>query len=176
MSILPVPLHPAIVHLPIAIAVLAPLFVIGALVAIRRGVRAVWAWGVPVALLSILMLSGWAALQTGGSEGERVERTVGEPAVEQHEEAAEGFLVAAGLVLVISLAGFARGRVGGSARLVTALGTVGLLAIGYNVGHSGGTLVYGAGSRLAPNAGSEVGVDRASMQTGETGEDQRADR
>jgi uncharacterized membrane protein len=142
MFALPSPLHPAIVHLPIAIAVLAPIFALGALWAIHRGVRAVWAWGVPVALLSILMLSGWAALQTGGAEGERVEKVVGESAVETHEEAAEVFLVATGVVLLLAIPGFAKGRTGTIARGVTAAGTIVLLGVGYNVGHSGGALVY----------------------------------
>ena len=142
MSILPTPLHPAIVHLPIAIAVLAPLFALGALWAIRRGVRPRWAWSVPVALLAILMVSGWAALQTGDAEHERVEDKLGEQVVETHEEAAEGFLAFAGVVLLASAAGFLAGRTGTAARGLATAGTVALLAVGYNVGHTGGKLAY----------------------------------
>jgi uncharacterized membrane protein len=36
MNVLPTPLHPLIVHLPIAMTVLLPLFGLGALIAIRR--------------------------------------------------------------------------------------------------------------------------------------------
>jgi hypothetical protein len=162
MSILPSPLHPAIVHLPIAIAVLLPLFALGALWAIHKGVRSMWAWGVPVSLLSLLLLSGLAAKQTGGADGERMEHVVGEQAVESHEEAAEGFIVATGAVLALALVGFARARVGTIARGVTAAGTIALLGLGYNVGHSGGAMVYRDGSTLsassmgAPASGSEL--------------------
>ncbi|MCC7052247.1 MAG: hypothetical protein IT355_03205 [Gemmatimonadaceae bacterium] len=142
MSILPTPLHPAIVHLPIAIAVLAPLFALAALWAIRRGITPRWAWSVPVALLAVLMVSGWAALQTGDADHERVEDRLGEQVVETHEEAAEAFLAFAGAVLGISAAGFLAGRAGSAARVIGTVGTVALLAVGYNVGHTGGKLAY----------------------------------
>ena len=41
-SIIPNPLHPAIVHLPMAIVVLLPLTVIGAIWVIRRGAAPPW--------------------------------------------------------------------------------------------------------------------------------------
>ncbi|HEX6942959.1 MAG TPA: hypothetical protein VF128_08515 [Gemmatimonadaceae bacterium] len=40
MSLIPNPLHPAVVHLPVAIAVLVPIVAVAALVFIRRGARA----------------------------------------------------------------------------------------------------------------------------------------
>lgn len=170
MSILPTPLHPAIVHLPMAIVVLTPLFAVGALLAIRKGVRAVWAWGVPVALIGCLMLSGWASLQTGGQDEDRVERTAGEAAVETHEEAAEGFLVATGVVLLLSLGGFAGGKVGTVTRGLATAATVALLGLGYNVGHSGGALVYGDGSTMAA-AGSTDATGVARRERAATDDD-----
>jgi len=45
---LPNPLHPAVVHFPIVLALLLPIFAIGALWTIRRGARPRRAWGIPL--------------------------------------------------------------------------------------------------------------------------------
>jgi uncharacterized membrane protein len=168
MSILPSPLHPLMVHLPIALTVLVPLFAIGDLWAIRRGVAFKRAWGFAVGMLALLFVSAWLALQTGQLEEERVEDVVAESAIETHEEAAEGFLLFTGAVLLIASAGFLRGRYGSIARGAATLGTVALVGAGYNVGHSGGNLVYREGAGMAyaspasagaPSAGDRVRED-----------------
>lgn len=94
-------------------------------------------------------MSGWVALQTGQAEEEKVEEVVSENAIETHEEAAEGFLVATGMVLLLASAGLLRGRPGTVARGLATLGTVALIGAGYNVGHSGGALVYSEGAATA---------------------------
>lgn len=154
MQVLPSPLHPLIVHMPIALTVLVPLFAIGALWAIRRGVRFRSAWGLAVGMLALLLGSGWVALQTGEREEDKVERVVAESAIHEHEEAAELFLAATSVVLVIAAAGFLTGRAGSIARGIATVGTIALVAAGYNVGHSGGELVYreGAAQAYVPSA------------------------
>jgi hypothetical protein len=149
MSLLPNPLHPAVVHLPVAIAVLVPIVAIVALLFIRRGARPRTAWGVTVALLGALLLSGWVSLKTGEQQEERVEEVVAERSIHTHEEAAELFLMTTAVVLAISLTGLARGRVGQAGRWVATLGTVGILGAGWNVGHTGGMLVYRDGAASA---------------------------
>lgn len=149
MPTLPSPLHPLIVHMPIALTVLVPLFAIGALWAIRRGARVRLAWGIATGMLALLLTSGWVALQTGQGEEEKVERFVSEQGLEQHEEAAEGFLVATGIVLLLASGGFLRGRAGTLARGVATVGTFALVGAGYNVGHTGGALVYREGAAAA---------------------------
>ena len=72
---------------------------------------------------------------------DRVEGVVPEPAFEAHEEAAEAFLYFAGAVLVVSLAGLRRGRLGHAARLPGTAGAFGLAVAGWRVGHSGGERV-----------------------------------
>ena len=104
-SLIPNPLHPAVVHLPIALAVLVPLVAIAALVFIRRGARARTAWGISVAALAALLLSGWVSLQTGEQQEERVEDVVAEQAIHGHEEAAELFLMTTAGVLALGLDG-----------------------------------------------------------------------
>jgi len=75
---LPNPLHPAVVHFPIVLAFLLPLFAIGALVAIRKGARPLRAWSLPLAVGAALTLSSWIAVETGEDQDERVERVVAE--------------------------------------------------------------------------------------------------
>lgn len=153
MFSLPSPLHPLIVHMPIALTILLPLFAFGALVAIRRRARVPVAWGVTVGMLALLLVSGWAALQTGEIEEDKVERFVSHDAVEEHEEAGKQFVYAAGAVLLLSGVGLIRGPTGAAARVVVTLATIGLAGMGYNVGHSGGGLVYGGGAAQAYAAG-----------------------
>lgn len=142
MSFLPTPLHPAVVHFPIVFAVLAPIFAIGALIAIRRGCRPLVAWGITTVLVAGLVGSSWLALETGEQQEDTVEAVVPEPAFEAHEESAEAFLAASIAVLAISLLGFAPRSVGTAGRALTVAGTVVLMGMGYRVGHSGGALVY----------------------------------
>jgi uncharacterized membrane protein len=146
---LPFPLHPVIVHMPIALTILVPAFAVGAIWAIKKGVRFRRAWSLAVGMLALLVFSGWIALQTGQNEEEKVEDVVGEQAIETHEEAAEAFLLASGIVLLIAGAGFVQGRSGVIARGVATVGTFTLVGMGYNVGHSGGNLVYREGAATA---------------------------
>jgi uncharacterized membrane protein len=171
-AMLPSPLHPAVVHFPIVLMILLPVVALGALWAIRRGTAPARAWAIPVAVAAGLTLSAWAAVETGESQGEQVEGTLGEQAVESHEEAAERFLLLSGVVLVVSAAGLLRGNIGRAARVTGTVAALGLVAAGYQVGHSGGRLVYGdattkglVGNSLAQTAenagGREAEVGRA---------------
>ncbi len=141
-SLIPNPLHPAIVHLPMALAVLLPVTVAVALWMIRRGGQPRRVWGVAAAMHAALALSAWASLATGDSASEQAERVVAEAPIESHEEAAEAFLALAAGTLVVSLAGLLKNRPGQLARGASAVGAVALLVSGWNVGHSGGELVY----------------------------------
>ena len=119
---LPNPLHPAVVHFPIVLACLLPLFAIGALVAIRRGARPLRAWSLPLAVGAALTLSSWVAVQTGESQDERVERVVGNAPLEAHEEAAELFLTLSGVLLLVSATGLVGGVVGRAGRITATVG------------------------------------------------------
>ncbi len=149
MDFLPTPLHPLLVHLPIALTVLVPLFALGALVAIRRGASMRYSWGIAVALLALTLGSGLVAKETGEDEEDTVEKIVAESAIHTHEEAAERFILVTGIVLAIAAVGFVPGRVGSGARLVATAGTLAVLGFGYNVGHTGGQLVYREGAASA---------------------------
>jgi hypothetical protein len=176
-SLIPNPLHPAVVHLPVALAVILPLFAIGAIWFIRRGSRPRAAWGVTIAMAAALVASAWVSLQTGEQQEERVEDVVGEAAIHQHEEAAEVFIAVSAGVLVIALGGLVPGRLGQVSRWVTAAGTIAVLGAGWNVGHSGGMLVYrdGAASAYA-NANGQGSERSAPSDTGEERDERREGR
>jgi uncharacterized membrane protein len=113
---LPDPLHPALVHFPLTLAFLIPLFVIGAIVAMRRGVAARRAWSLVVALMALLAASSFLAVKTGEDEEEVVEEVVDHDFIHEHEEKAEMFRNLALLTLVLATAGLATGKVGGFGR------------------------------------------------------------
>lgn len=146
---LPDPLHPIVVHFPIVLVVLAPLVAAGALWSIRRGTLARRAWSIPALVLGALVLSAWVAAQTGEREEDRVERVISERPIHTHEEAAELFVYASAGVLAIALVGLLPGTAGRIGRVVGTAGTVALVAVGWNVGRTGGELVYRHGAAQA---------------------------
>jgi uncharacterized membrane protein len=144
-----IPLHPLVVHFPVVLVVLLPISILVAIWAVRKGATLRRVWAVPVALAAALALSAFVATRTGEAEEDRVERVVADDAIHGHEEAAERFLVLSGVLLLVAAAGFARGTVGRAARLVAAVGSIGLVGAGVQVGHSGGLLVYRDGAASA---------------------------
>lgn len=150
-TMIPDPLHPAVVHLPIALAVLLPLLVLFALWLGRNAdevipdkLRAIW---LPVVLLAfILSASSFAAQETGEDQEERVEEVVSEDAIESHEERAELFVWMSGLLFIASIAGLVPGATGRYGRYVTLLLAVVVLVLGVRVGSTGGDLVYTHGA------------------------------
>jgi uncharacterized membrane protein len=161
-SLIPDPLHPAVVHLPIALVLLLPLFALGAVIAIRRGGRPLVAWGLTLTVLAALVASSWVATETGEQQEERVEDVVGDAPMHAHEEAAETFLALAFGVLVISAPGLRRGGIGRVARVGGLVGSLALVGAGWNVGHSGGALVYqhGAAAAYAPGGDARISFDQ----------------
>ncbi len=157
---IPDPLHPAVVHFPIVFAMLLPLVALVTAWAIRRGTVARQSWLLVVALGAALLVSGWVAEQTGSREEEQVESVVSESAIHEHEEGAERFVLLAGATLIVLVVGMAPGALGGAARGLGLAAALGLVAVGWQVGHSGGSLVYrdGAASAYAqPSGASAVG-------------------
>ena len=146
---IPDPLHPAIVHFPIVLAVLAPLLAAAALWAIHSGRLPGRSW-LGIVLLQVLLVgTAWVATETGEREEDRVERVVAERHIEEHEEAAERFLVLAALVLPLAAAGMLAGRVGAINRMLTIVLSLAALGAAGSAGHSGGELVYRHGAAAA---------------------------
>jgi len=155
-DLVPDPLHPAVVHLPMALAVLVPLAALLGALAIHRRWLPARAWLAVVGLQALLALSAWASLETGENEEERVERVVSHDVLHEHEEAAELFLVLAGVTVAVTLVGLAPAGAGALGRTATVVAALVVLGAGVRVGHSGGELVYRHGAAAAyaePDAG-----------------------
>lgn len=174
------PLHPKLVHLPIALAVLMPFLFLGLGLALRRAWLPPRAWFLGLALQAVLLTGGFAARWSGEREEDRVEAQVPKGALEAHERAAQAFLIGAGGVLALAVAAAALRRPGPAQglRIATALGAFAVLALGYRVGEAGGQLVYGpSGLAAHPAPGApgnegrtrEVRADREDREEGEHG-------
>ena len=158
------PLHPKLVHLPIALAILMPLVAGGLLLAWRRGALPRRTWILAVVAQGLLVVSGVIASRTGERDEERVEAVVAEAAIEAHEEAAETFVFGSAAVLALAVLGalIPRER---AAQLVAAAATAGTLAVlflGYRTGQAGGDLVYRHGAASAWTAPEAAGAIPAS--------------
>jgi len=142
---LPDPLHPAVVHFPIAIAVLLPFALAFAAGAIAMGALDRRAWVGVVLLHAVGAGTAWFAEETGHDQEERVERALGErleEPIHEHEEAAEWIVIGFGVTLVLTAAGLLQGRAGSLARAVAVVGALAVAGMSVRVGESGGALVY----------------------------------
>lgn len=160
---IPDPLHPAVVHFPIVLALLLPLGAALVLWAVRTRRLPARAWAVVLALQLAAAGSAWLAEETGERDEEVVERVVAERALEAHEEAAERLVVMLALGIPLAAAGLLRGRWGEGARMATLLlGLASAWAV-VGVGHSGGELVYrhGAASAHGDRAAPAPAPDRS---------------
>ncbi|HET7784456.1 MAG TPA: DUF2231 domain-containing protein [Myxococcales bacterium] len=159
-----VPLHPALVHIPLGLAVVLPLVALGVTVALARNWLAPRSFAVVVLLQALLLGAGFAALKTGQDEEDRVERVVPERALHAHEEAAERFLVGAGISLAIGAAGLFFLRRERALRWIAAgatAATVAVAALAVGVGKPGGELVYVHGAAGAYAGGAASAADGA---------------
>jgi uncharacterized membrane protein len=144
------PLHPAIVHLPLGLAFVIPLLALGLTFAMWRGWLPGRTWILLVGLQAVLLGGGLLAMNSGEREEERVERVISESPIEAHEEAAEQFVWATGIVLALAAAGLLlperRRR---HAALAVTAGSLVVAALAIRTGHAGGELVYAHGAASA---------------------------
>lgn len=147
---IPEPLHPALVHFPIALAILLPFGILAGLFLIHRGARPRPVWAGLVIAAAVLFGSAFASVKTGEAQEERVEDVVAsERPLHDHEEAAERFLIISGVVLALATLGLVNGRVGTAGRAAMAVGSIVLVVAVWQVGGSGGDLVYRYGAAQA---------------------------
>ena len=139
-----VPLHPAIVHIPLGLAFILPALAAGFAWVIWKGHVRPRAWAAVVVLLAILLGAGLVALNTGHKEEDRVEGIVPGAAIATHEAYAEQFLWVTGITLAASALVLLWRRPAPVRVLssVTVFGTLVVAGAALRVGHAGGQLVY----------------------------------
>jgi hypothetical protein len=137
------PLHPAIVHIPLVLAGLVP--IVAAYLAWQawRGRGSPRAWAVALALQVVIVAGAVIAIDTGGDESRVVRDVVPREAIHDHAGAAHWFEYASAATLVLLIAAAAlrdrRSAIAGLAAAVFALLTA---IIGVRVGHLGGQIVF----------------------------------
>ena len=163
------PLHPKIVHIPLALAMLMPLISGGVALAWWRGWLPRRAWLIAALLHAVLSVSALVAMQTGEGDEDRVERVVSHKHIHEHEEAAETFLwVSIGaLLLALGAAVVPDERKG----LMLAAGTTALAAtaapLAMHTGQEGGALIYRHGAARAFYEGAEQPTTKEGAQAQE---------
>ena len=167
------PLHPAVVHVPLGLALIMPVVLLGLLWAIVTDRLPGKVWLLALLLQGILLSGAGVALWTGGQDEGRLEARAGEASLEAHERAGQAFAVAVAATFAVGAVGFLlRGRRG---PFVAAGGTavalsVAALLLGIQVGHRGGLLVH-AGVDQRGSLQPEAAPDQTSEQTSEQEDD-----
>ncbi len=146
------PMHPKIVHLPIALTLLMPILVLGVLVAIR------WRWlprrvfAICVALQLLTFATGVGALISGHEDAIAVEGYATDEALQAHDQRAHWFLYVAGINAALACLLLVMHRRRHAQDLIAGVLLAGLamqVYAGYLVGDAGGRLVYVGGAAEA---------------------------
>lgn len=142
--------HPALVHVPLGLAVVMPFVAAALTVAVLRGRLPRSALALVAALQLVVAGAGFAAMRLGHADAKVARQVVSDELIEDHEDVAETFVWTAVGVLVVAGAALVV-----PARLAPALGalaTAGALAVavlGVVAGHEGGQLVFQHGAGVA---------------------------
>jgi uncharacterized membrane protein len=174
MSLPPIPdwdaLHPLIVHFPIALLLVAPLFVVAGLL-VRRS--AVTLSAVALALMVLGTAGTWVAVATGEASAELADRSpVINAAIEQHEELAETTrAVFTGLTVVFAVLLAARVLVPHRIPAAINLGAQVVFLGGFlagtvllaNTAHHGGVLVHEHGVHVLLPLDASTAAPQASV-------------
>ncbi len=137
------PLHPAIVHFPIALTFILPLLILIFAWAIRAGKMSKELWFVLIGLQILVTGSGYLALETGETDEEKVSAVVGKKIIHEHEESAEIFVGTTVIALAASIAvWFLQPGFQNKARFIVALISLLPLFFAWQTGKLGGEIVY----------------------------------
>ncbi len=157
-----VPLHPALVHVPLGLAFLIPFLALACTIGWWKGWVPKRAWAVIVVLQLVLLGAGLYVKQTGEHEARVVRRMFPRGTIHPHSEAADWFVWGAGATLVIAGLGLAlTDRKARWAATAATVATFVVAAIGVRLGHLGGVLVYQKGAAMIYTADSTLALQRA---------------
>jgi uncharacterized membrane protein len=145
-----VPLHPAVVHFPIAVTFLLPVLIVVFAMMIRANKMTPKGWLIIVGLQLAVVISGYVSLETGETEEHKVEKVISKSLIHEHEEAAEIFVGSTVIALVLSIAAFfIRKEIGFKLKLGIAVLTLISCYLAYRTGELGGELIYKHGGASA---------------------------
>lgn len=153
------PLHPAIVHFPLAFALLVPLLGIAILIWTRdRDALTLEALRLPAALQLVTLVAAFAAQRTGDDDNRLIEDIVDRAVIHAHEEAGELFFIATGVTMLVWFASAVSRKAAVARKAAVLAVVVGLVAagLGLRAGEKGGELVYHHGAAEAWPAPVEV--------------------
>jgi hypothetical protein len=157
-----VPLHPALVHVPLGLAFIIPFLALADVIAWWKGWATRRAWAVIVVLQLVLLGAGLYVKQTGEHESRVVRRILPRGTVHPHSEAADYFVWGAGVTLAIAGLGLAlKDRRAQWAATAATVATFVVAGIGVRLGHLGGVLVYQKGAAMIYTADSTMALQRA---------------
>lgn len=151
------PLHPSIVHLPLALTFLLPFLVLVFAWAIKSGKMSKEMWLVIVGMQILVTATGYLSLETGETDEQKVSAIVSKKIVHEHEEAAEIFVG----TTVISLASgivawFLQPAFQDKARFAVIFLSLLPVFFGWQAGKLGGEIVYRHGGASAHSDVHEV--------------------
>ncbi|HXH31092.1 MAG TPA: DUF2231 domain-containing protein [Bacteriovoracaceae bacterium] len=147
---MPEPLHPYIVHLPVALSYLIPILIIVFAQMIKKNKMAPAAWLVIIGIQLVITVTGYVALETGETEELAVDKLVSKKLIHEHEEASEIFVGSTVLALVVSIAAFfIRKEFQFYIKLAVGVISLGSVFLAYSTGKLGVELVYKHGAAAA---------------------------
>lgn len=138
-----VPLHPMMVHLPMALAFIMPFMILIFGLMIKNRAMSPKSWMIIMGLQAVLVTSGYIALETGENEERAVEQVLAKSLISEHEEAAEIFVGSTVLVLALSIGVFfVRREIAFPVKIGITLISLVSCYLAYRTGVLGGELVY----------------------------------
>jgi uncharacterized membrane protein len=144
------PLHPAVVHLPIALSFVLPFLICAFALMIHNNRMSPRAWFIVLGLQLVVTGSGYVALETGETDEVIVKKVVQKEYIHEHEEKAEIFVGSTVIALVVSIAAyFVRREIQLAMKLGVMVITLISAYLGYQAGALGGELVYEHGAASA---------------------------
>lgn len=144
------PLHPAVVHIPLGVAFLMPILVAILALGVRRTAFPRKTWLLPIVAQVVLVAGGFVGMQSGENEEDRAEQVVAKAGIHDHERAAKVFTYsAAGGLVILVAAAVVPVKAAGWFALLAFLASLGVAGMGAYAGHLGGKLVYRDGAAAA---------------------------
>ena len=145
------PLHPAVVHLPLGIAIVLPIVATLTLLGVVRNLLPPRAWYLVLALQAVMTLSGFLAVSSGENDEDAVKEIVAEEAVNDHETKAKQFMLTNNLAVLLSIGALATtaAKIGRLMLILATIGTFLSAGMAMRVGQAGGELVYVHGAASA---------------------------